>query len=48
VALQGVSGGKPLMMVFRRTPGDFLAPLSELPLDTAAAAGALLLPELSR
>jgi hypothetical protein len=48
VGLQGVDGGKPVMMVFRRTEGDFLAPLNELHLDTAAAAGALLLPELSR
>ena len=45
VGLQGVTGGKPVLMVFRRTEGDFLAPLNELPLDTAAAAGALLLPE---
>jgi len=48
VGLQGVDGGKPVMMVFRRTEGDFLAPLTELPLDTAAAAGALLLPGFSR
>jgi hypothetical protein len=48
VGLQGVDTGKPVMMVFRRTAGDFLVPLSELPLDTAAAAGALLLPAISR
>jgi len=48
VGLQGVDGGKPVMIVFRRTEGDFLAPLTELPLDTAAAAGALLLPGFSR
>ena len=48
VGLQGVDGGKPVLMVFRRTEGDFLAPVNELPLDTAAAAGALLLPALSR
>ena len=48
VGLQGVDAGKPVMMVFRRTSGDFLVPLSELPLDTATAAGALLLPAFSR
>ena len=48
VGLQGVDQGKPVMMVFRRTSGDFLVPLNELPLDTATAAGALLLPALSR
>jgi hypothetical protein len=48
VGLQGIAGGKPVMMVFRRTEGDFLAALNQLPLDTAAAAGAMLLPELSR
>ena len=39
VGLQGVDGGQPVMMVFRRTAGDFLAPLGELPVDTTARRG---------
>ena len=44
VALQGVHGGQPMLLAFRRTQGDFLSPLGELPVGTALAAGALLLP----
>jgi len=48
VGLQGVHGGQPVMLAFRRTDGDFLAPIGELPVGTTLAAGALLLPPLSR
>jgi hypothetical protein len=48
VAAQGVRGGQPVLLTFRRTDGDFLAPLGELPVGTAVAAGALLLPPLWR
>jgi len=48
VALQGVRGGQPMLLTFRRTEGDFLSPIGELPVGTALAAGALLLPPLSR
>jgi hypothetical protein len=44
VALQGVHAGQPVLLTFRRTAGDFLMPLGELPVGTALAAGALLLP----
>lgn len=47
VALQGVRGGKPVLLTFRRTEGDFLSAVGELPVGTALAAGALLLPALS-
>ncbi|MFL5308053.1 MAG: hypothetical protein ACJ8F1_22750 [Polyangia bacterium] len=48
VVLQGVHGGAPVLLAFHRTAGDFLAPAGELPVGTALAAGALLLPALSR
>ena len=48
VALQGVHNGAPVLLAFHRTSGDFLTPLGELPVGTAAAAGALLLPAISR
>jgi len=47
VGLQGVDAGAPVLLTFRRTAGDFLAPLGEVPVGTAAAAGALLLPAFS-
>jgi len=47
VAAQGVHGGQPVLLAFRRTDGDFLAPIGELPVGTALAAGALLLPPLT-
>jgi len=47
VALQGVHGGKPVLLAFHRTAGDFLMPVSEVPVGAAAAAGALLLPAMS-
>jgi hypothetical protein len=47
VAIQGVHGGAPVLLTFRRTAGDFLMPIGELPVGTALAAGALLLPPAS-
>jgi hypothetical protein len=46
VALQGIDGGQPVLLVFRRTAGDFLTRVNEYPVGTAAAAGALLLPPI--
>lgn len=48
VGLQGVQGGKPVLLTFRRTAGDFLTLMGEVPVDTALAAGAMLLPPISR
>jgi len=48
VAVQGVHGGQPVLLAFHRAEGDFLTPMGELPVGTALAAGALLLPPLSR
>jgi hypothetical protein len=48
VALQGVHGGAPVLLTFRRTTGDFLSLIGEVPVGTALAAGALLLPAMSR
>jgi hypothetical protein len=48
VVLQGVHGGAPVLLTFRRTAGDFLTLIGELPVGTAQAAGALLLPAISR
>jgi hypothetical protein len=48
VAVQGVHGGAPVLLTFERTAGDFLAPLGEVPVGTTLAAGALLLPTISR
>jgi len=47
VAAQGVHGGQPVLLAFRRTDGDFLAPIGEVPVGTTLAAGALLLPALA-
>jgi hypothetical protein len=44
VAVQGVHDRQPVLLTFRRTAGDFLAPLGEVPVGTTLAAGALLLP----
>jgi hypothetical protein len=44
VALQAVHGGQPVVLTFRRTAGDFLDPIGEIPVGSALAAGALLLP----
>jgi hypothetical protein len=46
VGVQGVDGGKPVLLAFRRTDGDFLTPLAEYPVGTTVAAGALLLPAM--
>ena len=48
VGFQGVHDGAPVLLTYRRTPGDFLTFVSEFPVGTAQAAGALLLPPLSR
>ncbi len=48
VVLQGVHNGAPVLLAFHRTTGDFLAPITELPAGTSLAAGALLLPTISR
>jgi hypothetical protein len=48
VALQGVHSGAPVLLIFQRTAGDFLAPMGEIPVGTALAAGALVLPAISR
>jgi hypothetical protein len=48
VTVQGIRSGQPVLLTFRRTAGDFLSPLGEVPIGTTLAAGALLLPPLSR
>jgi hypothetical protein len=48
VGVQGIHGGQPVLLTFHRTAGDFLTPIGEVPVGTALAAGALLLPGLSR
>jgi hypothetical protein len=48
VGVQGVHGGKPVLLTFRRTAGDFLTLVGEAPVDTTLAAGAMLLPGISR
>ena len=48
VTLQGVKGGQAVLLTFQRTAGDFLTPVSEVPVGTTLAAGALLLPALAR
>jgi hypothetical protein len=48
VVLQGVDRGAPVLLAFHRTAGDFLARIGEIPVGTAQAAGALLLPAISR
>lgn len=48
VALHGVKAGVPVLLAFHRTAGDFLTPAAEIPVGTTLAAGALLLPPISR
>jgi hypothetical protein len=48
VVLQGIHGGAPVLLTFHRTAGDFLAQIGEVPVGTPLAAGALLLPAISR
>jgi hypothetical protein len=48
VGIQAIHGGAPVMVIYGRTAGDFLTFMNEVPLGTAKAAGALLLPPLSR
>ena len=50
VAVLATRAGAPMLLVYGQTDagGDFLSPVNELALGTAAATGALLLPALSR
>ena len=48
VGIQAIRGGLPVLLAYRRTSGDFLTPIGELPVGTTLAAGALLLPTVSR
>jgi hypothetical protein len=50
VGVLSTSSGSPIMLVYSRSQddSDFLAPVNQIPLGTAAATGALLLPALSR
>jgi hypothetical protein len=48
VVLQGIDGGAPVLMTFHRTTGDFLTPIGVISVGTTLAAGALLLPAISR
>jgi hypothetical protein len=48
VGIQAVDAGAPVLLTYRRNPGDFLTLVSELPVGAAQAAGALLLGHTSR
>jgi len=48
VVLQGLKGGAPFLLTFHRTTGDFLTPIGEIAVGAPLAAGALLLPAISR
>lgn len=48
VGLQATHGGVPVLLTYARTDGDFLSFVSEYPVGTAKAAGALLLPAVAR
>jgi hypothetical protein len=48
VGLQAIHGGAPVLLTYARTSGDFLTMISEFPVGTTKASGALLLPPLSR
>jgi hypothetical protein len=48
VGIQAVHAGAPVFLTYARTSGDFLTLVSEVPIGTAKAAGALLLPPVSR
>jgi hypothetical protein len=48
VGVQAVHGGAPVLVTLSRGNGDFLSPVSAFPVGTPKAAGALLLPALSR
>jgi hypothetical protein len=50
VGILSTSAGSPVMLVYGQAgnDSDFLAPVNQIPLGTAAATGALLLPALSR
>ncbi|MGC9986829.1 MAG: hypothetical protein ABSF35_24815, partial [Polyangia bacterium] len=48
VGILGMSNGAPVLLTYGRTNmgGDFLSPISDFPLGTATATGALLLSPL--
>jgi hypothetical protein len=48
VGIQAVHGGAPVLLTYRRGRGDFLTLVSEFPVGTAKAAGALLIASASR
>ena len=48
VGIQAVHAGAPVFLTYARTSGDFLTLVSEVPIGTAKAAGALLLAPVSR
>jgi hypothetical protein len=48
VVLQGLQAGAPVLLTFHRTAVDFLAAIGQVPVGTPLAAGALLLPAVSR
>ncbi|HTQ07065.1 MAG TPA: hypothetical protein VMI54_24580 [Polyangiaceae bacterium] len=47
VGIQGIDGGKPVLLTFRRGDGDFLTAQSEFQVGTTVAAGALFLPSMN-
>jgi hypothetical protein len=48
VGIQAVHAGAPVLLVYERGRGDFLSLVTEMPVGTAKAAGALLLPPAGR
>jgi len=48
VGMQAVRGGVPMLLTYARGDGDFLTFVSEFPVGTTTAAGALLLEPMSR
>lgn len=48
VGMQAVRNGAPMLLTYGRTGGDFLTFVSEFPVGTVQAAGAVLLPPLLR
>jgi hypothetical protein len=48
VGIQGIHGGVPVLLTYSRAHGDFLTLISEFPVGTATAAGALLIAPSAR
>jgi hypothetical protein len=48
VGIQGIHGGAPVLLTYARTRGDFLTLVSEFPVGTPVAAGALLIAPRSK